>query len=156
MKIHHITLLLITLLILTSCATTTRPTAQDDLIFPSGFFFTQYTEQGFLFTPEGYPGEYESKGIIYINYQPRFLYLENPNVPRIPGYYIYKEPGLNHWWRVSFPDPAALIEQAYKLAIEMGADAVINFEMEPTTYTNGTLTVANARLTGFAIKRTNP
>lgn len=139
-------------MLLAGCATN-RPTAQESVMYPTGYNFTEYTAKGFLFTPEGYTGDYESVGLIWINYQPRFIYLPDPDVPRITGYRVYKEPGVSHWWRVSYPDPAEMIDQAYNLAMEMGADAIINFEIASTPYTNGTLTVSSSYLTGFAIRR---
>lgn len=140
-------------ILFTGCATN-KPVETDEYYFATGYDFTQYTEQGFLFTPEGFPGEYEAMGIIRINHQPQFM--EIPDQQRnqqVPGSRVYVEPDGISYWRVSEPDPDRMIQEAYDQATAMGADAIINFRIVGERITNGSLTVDSAVLHGFAIKR---
>lgn len=137
----------------TSCATN-KPVETQEYYYATGYDFTQYTEQGFLFTPEGFPGDYEAMGIITINHQPRFVEIpESMRNQQMAGSRVYAEPGgINHW-RVSEPDPDRMIKEAYDQATEMGADAIINFRIVGESFVNGNITVDSAVLHGFAIKR---
>lgn len=122
--------------------------------YPTGYDFTDYTERGFLFTPESYLDEYNSVGIIRINHTPQFVHVVQEQARQhISGFRIYRDPNGRGYWRVSEPDTDVLIEKAYETARAMGADAIINFQISSDRYENGNLTVSTATLTGFAIKR---
>lgn len=45
------------------------------------------------------------------------------------------------------------IQETYKVALNMGADAVTKFNVTPTSRLNGTLRVQGIEISGFAIKR---
>lgn len=151
-------IILSTALLFTACVSS-NVTERDEFYAVWGYDFTEYTEIGFMFTPEMYHGDYESVGLIEISYSPSFL--EIPGDARgdaLMDYQdsqVYRDPIETKYWRVSRPSSEELIEKAYNQATELGADAIVNFRMVSDTWTNGQLEVGTLTLRGFAIKRTN-
>ena len=142
-------------ILLASCATP-RPLPTEEHYYTTGYNFTEYTEMGFMFTPEGYSGEYKSVGIIEIKHIPRFAHIPSGgDTQRMEGSRVYRDPLGSGYWRVTEVDTNRMIRDAYEAASRMGADAVINFRMVPDTFQNVTLEVPTATLRGFAIKRIN-
>lgn len=109
--------------------------------------FREYTDKGFLFTPYSYGGNYQPVGLIQIDIRPEAHY-KKANYFNTKSYWEYK--------KLSNSD---LLKVAYEKAIEMGADAVVDFKIltnyEPVNVGQGiyagNLPVYN--VTGFAIKR---
>lgn len=70
MSIKRILLLLIiTYGGIISCTNST--VAREETFEVTGYDFTEYTEKGFLFTPNTYSGEYKSTGLITVTQWPR-------------------------------------------------------------------------------------
>ena len=113
-----------------------------------GFDFSEYSKKGFLFTPETYNGPYESIGIlkmiIYPEVRKKELKYEND-----PNFESKKYTD----WAVGKINPAEAINEMYKSASKMGADAVTKFEIKTVTKINGQLIIEGIEVNGFAIKR---
>lgn len=109
--------------------------------------FTPYTEQGFLFTPDKYNGEYESIGIV------RYEFVPSQNLVTKEGKYNsvtgYSDPSSKEY----VPDEYNIqdgLEQVFLVASDMGANAVINLSVESIEVLGN----ANGyRINGFAINR---
>lgn len=147
---NRISVITLIVLFCSSC-TTLRPVEMEEMYYGTGYDFTEYTQMGFLFTPEGYIGEYESIGVININHVPRFI--QTTQRVRLDGFRLFRDPAGEGYWGVSEPDTDRMIKEAHRIASEMGADAIINFLIVPDRFENVNLTVPTVVLTGFAIKR---
>jgi len=120
-----------------------------------GFDFTEYSEKGFLITPEKYLGDYESVGILSFSISSEAK-LEKLLVPeRIAGpMLVYR-----HKWNIEKIDYKEVLELAYKTSTEMGGDAITNFKIDydshyysnPVDYPS--VAVPKINVTGFVIKR---
>ena len=111
--------------------------------------FTAFTEEGFLFTPEAYLGDYESVGILYLEIYPEYN--------RIPTTEHTAEGFTSMIWVHKPIDLSAVINSYYIEVTKMGADAVMNFETTAISYIYpGTIMkVEGVKITGYAIKRKN-
>ena len=122
--------------------------ARDEVINVTGYDFSKYTDQGFLITPEQYNGKYQSIGLITVTQWPAV----RKTTRRVPkpeggGYQTVEE---------FFPEDINVeraIDEIYKVANNMGADAITRFDVTPTSRKNGSLTVQGVEISGFAIKR---
>lgn len=78
--------------------------------------FKKYSEKGFLFTPYSYNKDYESIGIVRFVITAEAFYDDRASAP------------IKHWIyrKISINDA---VEFAYREAIEMGANAVTDFEI---------------------------
>ncbi len=111
--------------------------------------FTSYTQKGFLFTPEQYLYDYESIGQITVEIMPDVL----PST--------YSEVVDNGWvkktgktyWKVEKINPQELLDELYKKASTMGADAVVRLTFDNEEYNNGAIFFNSTIASGFAIKR---
>lgn len=121
--------------------------ATDKIVMHFGFDFTKYTEKGFLFTPDQYTGNYESIGILKTIIFPAVKHTKTQ--VQSPG----ADPYLKAEWKIDKVDAEEAIEEMYKKAVEMGADAVVRFELRGTFYLNGLMYVPGYEVYGFAIKR---
>jgi uncharacterized protein YbjQ (UPF0145 family) len=139
--------LIIIVLFLSSCATSLQQWDSEYRTF--GYDFTEYSESGFLFTPEGYNGNYDSVGMIEVVFIPQ-IRKGNERINIEGAYRIVV--GTNYYY-VKEPDTDEIIMQMYKKAIELGADALINFELVPHLLDNEGVKIATYRVGGFAIKR---
>ena len=119
------------------------------MVLNYSFDFTKYTTEGFLFTPLEYNGEYESVGVLQTIIYPAVtkkstLAQKNSSDGRtivIENYFIENI------------SPQDAIDELYKKAKIMGANAIINFDLSETFYMNGTMRVPGIMVKGFAIKR---
>jgi hypothetical protein len=118
---------------------------------PTGYDFREYAENGFFFTPEGYLGEYDSMGVVNIQFMPKILRAANSTFNPPPGYSLLVTAGGNYL--IEKPNTQIIIDEMYKLATEMGADAVIKFEILPSSLNNEGTQINTIMATGFAIKR---
>ncbi len=140
-----------------SCTTLTKIDAYSHM---NKVDFTAYSQKGFLFTPEKYNGEYESIGIIDFVKMPGAVYSIEKNLATdkkyIPQYPDYSESTAQWFYEVI--DLNEVLEELYQQCRSMGADALMNFNLEPNEdrysedISNPT-TVIGYRITGFAIKR---
>jgi len=117
----------------------------------AGYDFTEYTDQGFLITPESYQGEYQSIGVLSVTVWPRIEQrpVEDDTLAQ-PG----PESPAREWFITDAVDPQEVVDSLYVEARSMGADAIMNFRTEPAQQDldNGP-TRAGVRAQGFAIDR---
>ncbi|MFH5832638.1 hypothetical protein [Halalkalibaculum sp. DA384] len=125
--------------------------ARDEVVNVTGYDFSEYTDQGFLITPEQYLGEYQSIGLITLTQWPavRKTTRRIPDSDSNTGYRTVEE---------FYPEDINVekaIDEIYKVANEMGADAIARFDVTSTSGMNGDLRVQGVEISGFAIKRDN-
>lgn len=120
----------------------------------SGIDFREYTNKGFLFTPEKFEGNYESVGMVSFLIMPEAVKRRaetNPN----PG--SWQDPGYIYNWEVKKIDIQNAVDGIYKRCVEMGADALVNFKseinIEDYPYLIPPFKIEGYRISGFAIKR---
>jgi uncharacterized protein YbjQ (UPF0145 family) len=111
---------------------------------------TRYTEQGFLITPNNYPGEYQSIGYVTATVESGARTIDDPSDARSG-----EEVRGPEDFAVAV-DPATLkeaVDALYTEATEMGADGIINFRREAYTVTYESKAIPAVRVSGFAIDR---
>ncbi len=119
----------------------------------SGYDFTKYTDRGFLITPEGYSGEYQSVGVLNVTVWPTVEELNAEEAPPLTDP-IDTGSGSKKWYITEPVSPQEAVDSLYTLADSMGADAIINFETEATKQDlNGGVTRIGIRARGYAIER---
>jgi hypothetical protein len=122
------------------------------------FDFSPYAEKGFLFTPQGYNGDYESVGQITMTIWPEVNERANLGIAEdrasesdstyADGVFVVEELTTD-----------APIRNAYEEARDMGADAIVNFDVTPMNRTisagrsDGEVTIVGYEVRGFAINR---
>lgn len=107
----------------------------------TGIDFTAYTAQGFMITPEMYRGDYESVGVINVLMHAEGKLVTNP------------QNGVAEW-QFSALRVDDVVKEAHRRAVEMGADAIVNFSVKAAPGMVEMVTVPGVEVTGFAIKRT--
>lgn len=122
--------------------------------------FRKYSDKGFLITPEKYSGEYHAVGMIDFIKMPGAVYvkrtrLDDNNKPVTPEFGHPAEIDKN--WVPENINMDAVLEDLYKQCVALGADAIINFNLETNSVLHGGITnpvtIEGVRITGFAIKR---
>ncbi len=117
----------------------------------SGINFAPFSEEGFLFTPNKYLGDYESIGIINLSFAPEANLIKSTK----------KTSGGDRTtssWVVNDMNPDTLLKKVHELCVDMGADALTEFEVS-NFYNNhavGTthpITIMGLKFSGFAIRR---
>jgi hypothetical protein len=149
-------ILILLVLTLSSCATTFTPSAS--VFEVTGWDFREYANKGFLFTPHQYLGEYESMGIITINLIPGTLAI-GQSAASYNGYSRKTLQGspvgggttINYWEEDI--DVEKCIDAIYQTAVDMGADAVMDFHVKDFQTFKGGVELTGFRGEGFAIKR---
>lgn len=126
------------LVVLTGCGAYVEFDEQYSFV---GTDFGKYSEKGFLFTPEGYNGEYESVGMFSVKHTPSYKEIED--IERLPKRtFVMGEFNIE-----------STIDYFYVYATERGADAIINLTtMEDQIIIEGKIT-PRITISGFAIKR---
>jgi hypothetical protein len=133
--------------------------------------FRKYNEKGFLITPNAYPGEFTSIGMISTTIIPDARYDAAPK-PNDLSVHFYKNnlfelkplnaaPGAStdSGWVVKRISTDAAIEQVYNYCLGINADAISNFSMTEICKahfvggSNGTIEACGVQISGFAIKR---
>ena len=114
--------------------------------------FTKYAENGFLFTPNGYIGDYESIGIIQAVFMPSAT-LKALKKKTSEGMVTVK-----HYWKKEKIETSEVLDTIYDMAKNMGANAIINFKIEKISeaYNLNTyypVVIYGFAVEGFAIKR---
>jgi len=125
----------------------------------SGIDFREYSNKGFLFTPEKYIGDYESIGLI------SFVIMPEARKERVTqnDSYSFSSP-IMYEWNVEEINVQNALDGIYKRSIEMGADALVNFKIsikeEPIVNKTSKMVVSLDEkklqgyvVEGFAIKR---
>jgi hypothetical protein len=122
--------------------------------------FRKYSDKGFLITPEKYSGDYHAIGIIDFIKMPGAVYvkrtkLDENNKPVTPEFGHPAEVEKN--WVPENINMDAVLEELYKQCVALGADAIVNFNVESNSVLHGGITnpvtIEGVRITGFAIKR---
>ncbi|MEO8398822.1 MAG: hypothetical protein ABI550_03295 [Ignavibacteriaceae bacterium] len=133
-------------------------TAEKDLgkkVYVYGYNFTKYTKQGFLFTPEPYPGDYESVGILEVEIYPEIKKAKEEG----SNQYGTSNYGESAEWLYISIQTNEVLDSLFHLAKGMGADAVVRLDIEDVTQERSgfplTL-IPGKRASGFAIKRKLP
>jgi hypothetical protein len=116
----------------------------------TAYDFTKYSQQGFLFTPEGYSGSYQSVGMVNISFWPEVVKSEGTDADL--EYRIDKDLDGNIWY-IETLNMQTAIDSMYSKASQMGADAVIRFKTNFNTKNHGSKTIVGIELSGFAINR---
>lgn len=157
------TFLLVLVLVLAGCVGTNEllyiPPEQEVIALDFG----PYVERGFMFTvDEVYRGSYEPRGLISVTLFPEAVRDEvtakNALAPRRIEQIGQEQPGRKQLsdWRVTPITSEQMLEAAYRAAIGLGADALIQFDIDEVKEWIGSFYGVDAsayRVTGFAIKR---
>lgn len=126
----------------------TETREMERVVLHYGFDFTDYTKKGFLITPEGYLGQYESVGYLSTYVFPAIKKREErEKVDGVTYIYQYNDLVVE---KINTYDAA---DEIYKKAKSMGADAIIHFSVKDVYVLNGPMLVHGIEVTGFAIKR---
>ena len=134
--------LLIILSLIVGCGAPPKVIPEIQLIIDIDF--TEYTQKGFLFTPNAYTANYESIGLITIIYYP-----EARLVTRVIEYEGKDKEGNKRArkeseWVINKINSNALLDSVYTTCIEMGADAFTQ------------LKILDAPTMPYGINTTNP
>lgn len=132
------------ILIIFGCSS---PQELEKEVYYTGFDFTKYTSQNFLFTPEIYLGGYESIGLINV-----IMY---PEVRKVDIKHINQD-NYTSWgqgWSIQKLKATEAIDSMYVKAIRMGANAIVRLTVQSIAKLNGYKTVSGLEVSGFAIKR---
>ena len=107
-----------------------------------GYDFTKYTNQGFLFTPEKYLGEYESIGLLTV--------LILPELNR-SGEYDFSVTDK----KLSYAPVSAdeVLDSLFDVAINMGANAIVSLTIENIERMIEGVNAPGVKASGFAIRR---
>ena len=139
-------LIIITALAFTACSTLTDiPSYTETIVID----LTQYSNEGFLITPEPYLGEYSSVGMVDISLFPRAKKLSYDRITND----IKEQYNVQGVWAVDKIETKDVVDIVYEKAKAMGADAVINFKISYIYKSYPEFTHNGLRVTGFAIKR---
>ncbi len=113
--------------------------------------FRPYADKGFLFTPNRYTLEYDSRGIVTIEVWPKVVKIprEKEGKMRSNPETFWQDGWL--WIAEEVPTQDAL-DSAYAVATRLGADALVEFESERIEVPPGSKRTV-MRMNGFAIKR---
>jgi len=115
------------------------------------FDFSKYAGDNFLFSPWEYTGEYKSIGLLTLEFFPGVKKYYPSALDKKPHRHQQK---VDAEWVVENFEPSEAIDSLYIRAKNMGADAIMNFDIKPISKTDGDfLLVDGIRITGFAIKR---
>ena len=124
------------------------------------FDFSNYSNNDFLFTPDSYTGEYESKELITVIISPEANKTRvSPNEEKTTDAIYYQGNSVNNsFWVVKDIQPDEILSEIYEKCIQIGADAFVNFKVqtESKTFVQNTppiLEYENYIISGFAIKR---
>ena len=136
------------LLLLTACKTIEHIPGGDLLL---GIDLRPYAEKDFLITPHAYNGDYISIYIIDYIIMPEGNYVIDEDSKSSPGSQESKV------WIFEDIDAEAAVSGIYNHSIEMGADAIIDFKVEPYEidwkFMPNPTTQKGMEITGIAIKR---
>ena len=141
-------ILLLVLLITFGCA---PPNYIPESLSVSGINFAPFSEKGFLFTPNKYLDDYESIGIINLSFAPE------ANLIRLTENTRNGERTTSSWV-VNDMNPDSLLIKVHELCVEMGADALTEFEVTSfynnhAVGTTNPITIMGIKFSGFAIRR---
>lgn len=144
--------LLISTLLFSGC--TTFPDLKETF-YTQGFNFNKYVEKGFLITPGDYDGKYDVMGLITCSATPEAIkQIYDANFlltkPKDGTRYYYKMVGTDGFM-VKTVNADSLIGFMYNQALELNADAIINFTIFMDVMPRYDIPVP--RVVGTAIRR---
>ncbi len=116
-----------------------------------GINFSKYSNKKFLFTPYKYLGDYKSIGLITYKVLPEAKLVQAEKYKDINGNSI-----VENVWKTEIVNPENAIEMIYKKALEMGANAVVDFKITPISISvdaSPPVTLNGIEVSGFAINR---
>ena len=102
--------------------------------------FTPYSQQGFLFSPASYYGDFDSIGFVTVTVYPECNFDTQSS----------EEVWERECQEISTRDG---LDAMYQTAKDMGADAVTNLEVRPISVTVKRVRMGGIEVSGFAIKR---
>lgn len=121
-------------------------------VYISSYDFTEYTNKGFLFTPEKYNGEYESIGLIEVEIYPGIEKIKDK--AQLNSGDTWRSSASYKLYKYSQTiTPYEVLDSLYNISYKMGADAVINLEILRSEIQHYEITIEGIRASGFAIKR---
>jgi hypothetical protein len=160
-NMKKIAVFILALLVVTSCSVQMQELKKiEGYSILNKIDFRKYSDKGFLITPEKYSGEYHAIGMIDFIKMPGAVYvkrtkLDENNKPVAPEFGHPAE--VEKTWVPDNINIDAVLEDLYKQCVALGADAIINFNVEPNSVLHGGIqnpvTIEGVRITGFAIKR---
>lgn len=112
--------------------------------------FTYYSEKGFLFTPEQYNGDFESCGLIVLEFWPK-VKRDFDNSSLKPGQFYSEGQGKN--WVYTPISSVEILDSLYLKSKRLGADAMVKLYIEEFEGNYGPVTAPCKRVSGYAIKR---
>ena len=121
--------------------------------------FRKYSAEGFLITPEKFAGNYNSVGIIDYVKMPGAKYIVSKKLQNQEKYKAYDPTSDSNFpqWFIETINMDQALDEVYKQCKNLGANAIINFNIEMNSETWGTnpnqVNITGYRITGFAIKR---
>jgi len=110
--------------------------------------FTKYSNQGFLFTPDGYSGKFKMISQFNFSVFPAAYVLSGSDEPK-KGYYRLDD--YNNY-AVEKLGPEYVIDSIYILAKNMGADCIMNLSIHPIQKKSYPK-LNGFEVSGFAVKR---
>lgn len=110
----------------------------------TGLDFREHTREGFLFSPNAYPGDFESIGVVAVA-----VFAEGE---RVTGGASFAG-GPSTTWRFIPVDAQGALTEARKRATALGANALVNVQVRDVAKAVGLVSVPGVEVSGFAIKR---
>jgi hypothetical protein len=111
------------------------------------FDFTEFSNHGFMFTPEGPPtGSYRSICLISVTAFPEL----SPALGSVDS--LRRDQFVRGGYVVTMIDPEMILRRIYRNAAELGADAVTNLKIESVPWLKDK-DISGVQITGFAIAR---
>lgn len=129
-----------------NCCALKPPARMPEKLVVTGIDFSQFSDKGFLFTIDKYLGEYESIGIVEVDFVPEAYYFTVAG----QGQQMY-----NNQVNQKKVDLEVALDRLYDICVEMGANALTQIEFDdykllyPRTFIN----INGIKIRGFAIKR---
>lgn len=156
---------LLILAVLLSGCTTTENLSQSGGYDYKGIDFREFTQEGFQFTPEKPTGQYESIGIVEVNFDPEIKEISSERsfeinkgggITEVNGKMYRAQSatngGIKKYYIIELFDTNSLLQEIYELASGWGANAVVNLRFEYQSVNRG-LTWSRVTVRGFAIKK---
>lgn len=140
-------LIIIASFVMVSCATVSE---MPEIVSTTAIDFRPYTSKGFLITPTEYVGEYESIGILTSTFYPALT--------KVPSRYTTSEGTVitdisGKRWFLRAIDYKKALEEIYNQSVNMGANALMLFQLKIVVRTNSLIYLPGIEATGYAIKR---
>jgi len=142
-------ILILSFLLFVGCATS--PKRIPEVMIIMGVDFTEYSQKGFLFTPDSYTGDYLSKGLITLTFYPEANKITtHRQIKNNVGEY---EKRTEVRWVVDNINSNTLLDSVYSKCLNMGADAFTKLKiLDAETIQHGVGTTSPIAINGITIK----